>query len=86
MTQQYRRLNSLYGTYLERSAPTEEQGGFTQYARFTPSDATDGSSNRNYLLQESTELSTLWMMLGVFCSGYRSRTRLYTVIKLMNQL
>jgi len=35
--------------------PTEDQGGFTRYARFTSSDATDGSSNRDYLLHDSME-------------------------------
>jgi len=48
-----------------------------RYARFTSSDATDGSSNRNYLLQDSMELSTLRMMLGVYRSSYGSLTRLY---------
>ena len=53
------------------------EAGFTRYPRFTSSDATDGSSNRNYLLQDSTELSTLRMMLVVYCFGYGSLTRLY---------
>jgi len=48
--------------YLERSTPTKAQGRFTRYARFTSSDATDGSSNRNYLPQDSTKLSTLRMV------------------------
>jgi len=61
-----------------RSSPTEDQGGITRYARFTSSDATDGSSNRDYLLQDSMELSTLQMMLGVYCRGYRSLTKLCT--------
>jgi len=30
----------------------EDRGGFTRYAWFTSSDATDGTSNRNYLLQD----------------------------------
>ena len=62
-----------------RSAPTEDEGGFTRYARFTSSDATDGSSNRDSLLRDSMESSTLLMMLGVYCSSYGSLTRLYTV-------
>lgn len=59
--------------------PTEDQSGFTRYAQFTCSDATDGSSNRIYLLQISTGVYTLWMMIGVYRGGYRSLTRLYTV-------
>jgi hypothetical protein len=67
-------------------APTKDQGGFTRYARFTSSDATDGSSNHDYLLYDSMELSMLRMMLGVYRSGYGSLTRLHTVSKLLNQL
>jgi hypothetical protein len=43
------------GTYLERSAPTVNQGGFTPFRPITSSDATDGSSNRNYLPQDSMQ-------------------------------
>jgi hypothetical protein len=68
-----------------RSAPTEDQGGFTRYARFTSSDATDGRAYRDYLLHDSMESSTLRMMLGVYRRGSGSLTRLYTVSKLMNQ-
>ena len=61
------------GTYLERSAPTKDQGGSTPYARFTTSDATDGSSNRIYLLQDSTKLSTL-RMVRRFRNGFGMST------------
>jgi len=49
-----RKLQRAYtGTYLELSAPTKDQGVFTRYAQFTSRDATNGSSNRNYLLQDN---------------------------------
>jgi hypothetical protein len=43
-----------------------------RFARFTSSDATDGSSNRDCLLHDSMESSTLLMTLGVYCSNYGS--------------
>lgn len=59
--------------------PTENHGTFTRYARFTSCDATDGSSNCNFLLLDSMKLSTSGMTLGVYRSGYENLTRLYTV-------
>ena len=73
-----RNRRAYTGTYLERSAPMEDQVGFARYARFTSTDATDRSSNRNYLVQDSMGLSTLQMMLGVYRNSYGSLTRLYT--------
>jgi hypothetical protein len=52
------------------SAPREDQGRFTKYARFTSIHIADGSSNRDYLPHDSMESSTLLMMLGVYCSDY----------------
>jgi len=52
-----------------RSAPSDDQGGFMRYARFTSSGATDGSSNRNYLPQDSTELSMLQIMITDMITG-----------------
>ena len=40
------------------------------YPWFTSGDATDGSSDYNYLLQDTMELSTLQRMIGVYLSGY----------------
>jgi len=74
------------GTYREWSAPPEDQGGFTWYAQFTSSNATDGSANHDYLLHDLMESSTLWMMLGVYYHVCRSLRTLYTVNKILNQL
>jgi len=52
-----------------RCAPTEDQGGFMRYAPFTSSDATNGSSSRNYLLHDSMESSTLVMLRGVLAAA-----------------
>jgi hypothetical protein len=46
-----------------RSAPTEDQGGFTRYARFTSCGATDGNCNCDYLLHDWMEASTLRTMI-----------------------
>ena len=48
-----------------RSALTEDQGRFTKYTRFTSIHIADGSCNRDYLLRDSMELSTLRMLCGV---------------------
>jgi len=55
-------------------APTKDQGGFTRYARFTSSDALDGSSNRNCLLHDLMKLSTLRMFRSFSNGCGRSTT------------
>jgi len=45
------------------------QKRFTNYARFTSIHIADGSSNRNYLPQDSTELSTLQIMITDMITG-----------------
>jgi len=45
------------------------QRRFTNYARFTSIHIADGSSNRNYLPQDSTELSTLQIMITDMITG-----------------
>jgi len=56
----------------------EDQGRFTRYARFTSSDATDGSPIA-ITFCKAMEVSTSRMMLGVYRHGYGSLTKLYTV-------
>ena len=54
------------------------QRRFTNYTRFTSIHITDCSWNRDFLLHDSMESSTLRMLWGVYRSGYGSLTRLYT--------
>jgi len=60
-------------------APMKYQSRFGWYELFTASNATDASSNHSYPLLCSMGLSTLRMMLGVYCSGYRCCTKHYAV-------
>jgi hypothetical protein len=53
---------------------TENHGGFTRYAPFTSSDATHGSSNRNYLLHDSMESSTWRIMISDMITGIIGRS------------
>jgi len=55
----------IVGHFPRASAPTEDQGGFAQYSRYTSCDATDGSSNPNYLKHDSMESPTLRKLRGL---------------------
>jgi hypothetical protein len=48
---------SHLGICIERSAPTKSECGFMGYTQFPWTNATDGMSNWNDLLQDSTEVS-----------------------------
>jgi hypothetical protein len=47
----------------------DNRGGFTRYAPFTSSDATDGSSNRSYRLHDSMESSAIGNMNSNMITG-----------------
>jgi len=55
----------IIGHVPRAGAPTEDNGRLMKSSRFTLIQNPDGSSNRNYVLHDSIESSTLRMLRGV---------------------